>query len=191
MVRGEGQREKILNAAREVFGSKGFFDTKMIEIAERANVSKGTIYLYFESKEKLYSAMHAKQFEMYIVILSEKVDRFSTLKDKLICIAEEHLNIFYKNRERSSMFLQAYNNDPAMIETLHTFFRNYNQYVSDLLEQEGIEGPKEHAKCFSGILDSYQRDIFFNPDFDYSSLLKAVLFSVNLFLNGCSGQRNQ
>lgn len=40
----------ILDAAYELFGSGGFYETKMSEVAERAGIAKGTVYLYFKSK---------------------------------------------------------------------------------------------------------------------------------------------
>lgn len=48
------RREAIIACARELFLSKGFNATTMDEIAQRAELSKGTLYLYFSSKEELY-----------------------------------------------------------------------------------------------------------------------------------------
>jgi AcrR family transcriptional regulator len=47
------RREDILQAAREVFFSSGFHRATIDDVAARAEVSKGTIYLYFESKEAI------------------------------------------------------------------------------------------------------------------------------------------
>ncbi len=48
------RRDDILGAAKEVFFSKGLMSATMDEIAEKAELSKGTLYLYFASKEELY-----------------------------------------------------------------------------------------------------------------------------------------
>lgn len=45
---------QILNAALEVFGEAGLAGAKIDDIAERAGISKGTIYLYFTSKDELF-----------------------------------------------------------------------------------------------------------------------------------------
>lgn len=45
-----------MQAALEVFTERGFAATRLDEIAERAGVSKGTVYLYFDSKESLFKA---------------------------------------------------------------------------------------------------------------------------------------
>jgi AcrR family transcriptional regulator len=48
---------QIIEAALEVFGKKGLARTRLEDIAVRAGVSKGTIYLYFENKEALFKEM--------------------------------------------------------------------------------------------------------------------------------------
>lgn len=48
---------EILQAAMTVFAEKGFAATRMDDIAARAGVTKGTIYLYFESKEEVFKTL--------------------------------------------------------------------------------------------------------------------------------------
>src|SRR3954468_5200195 len=48
---------EILDAALACFAEKGFAGTRMDDIATRASISKGTIYLYFDSKEALFKAL--------------------------------------------------------------------------------------------------------------------------------------
>jgi len=51
------RREEIIEAAEAVFFSKGFEKSTMDDIAEKAELSKGTLYLYFKSKEDLHMAV--------------------------------------------------------------------------------------------------------------------------------------
>jgi len=53
----EERRQSILRAAREVFFENGFHRATVDDVAERAQVSKGTIYLYFESKETILALL--------------------------------------------------------------------------------------------------------------------------------------
>ena len=55
--RAEDRPREICAAALEVFAEKGFAAAKLDEIARRAGVSKGTLYLYFEDKEQLFRAV--------------------------------------------------------------------------------------------------------------------------------------
>jgi AcrR family transcriptional regulator len=48
---------EILDAALELFVEKGFAATRLEDVAQRAGVSKGTVYLYFDSKEELFKSV--------------------------------------------------------------------------------------------------------------------------------------
>ena len=51
------KRRQIMDGARAVFLAQGFDAASMGEIARAAGVSKGTLYVYFDSKEKLFEAI--------------------------------------------------------------------------------------------------------------------------------------
>src|SRR5712691_7568700 len=56
-ARSAGRREAILAAALEEFSVRGFEATRLDDVAKRANVAKGTIYLYFPGKEALFQEL--------------------------------------------------------------------------------------------------------------------------------------
>jgi AcrR family transcriptional regulator len=56
-ARGERTMRKILDAARQEFGQRGFADSSIVGITQRAGVALGTFYTYFESKEALFKAL--------------------------------------------------------------------------------------------------------------------------------------
>jgi len=55
--RGERTLRKILDAARDEFGERGFSDSSVVGITQRAGVALGTFYTYFDSKEALFQAL--------------------------------------------------------------------------------------------------------------------------------------
>src|SRR4051794_1460766 len=55
--RKDARPQEILEAALAVFAERGFAAARMEQIAARAGVSKGTIYLYFDSKESVFRAL--------------------------------------------------------------------------------------------------------------------------------------
>lgn len=55
--RKDARPEEIMTAALDVFADRGFAATKLEDIARRAGVTKGTIYLYFHNKEALFKAL--------------------------------------------------------------------------------------------------------------------------------------
>jgi AcrR family transcriptional regulator len=56
-ARGERMLRKILDAAREEFGKRGFSESSIVGITQRAGVALGTFYTYFDSKEVLFQAL--------------------------------------------------------------------------------------------------------------------------------------
>jgi AcrR family transcriptional regulator len=54
-ARGEATRQRILEAARQEFGEKGFHAASVSSITTRANVGQGTFYIYFNSKDACYA----------------------------------------------------------------------------------------------------------------------------------------
>ena len=56
-ARGERTRRKILDAARGEFGGRGFAESSIVGITQRAGVALGTFYTYFDSKEALFTAL--------------------------------------------------------------------------------------------------------------------------------------
>jgi len=56
-ARGERTLRKILDAARDEFGERGFAETSIVGITQRAGVALGTFYTYFDSKEALFQAL--------------------------------------------------------------------------------------------------------------------------------------
>ncbi|MBK7351149.1 MAG: helix-turn-helix transcriptional regulator [Gemmatimonadetes bacterium] len=55
--RPEDRPEEILRAALRVFAERGFAQARLEEVARKAGVSKGTLYLYFDSKDALFRAV--------------------------------------------------------------------------------------------------------------------------------------
>lgn len=57
------RKAQIMNAAEEIFSKKGFSDARMDDIAEETGLSKGTLYLYFKSKDDLIVAILDRLFQ--------------------------------------------------------------------------------------------------------------------------------
>src|SRR5271155_6265390 len=51
------KRRQIVQGAREIFLARGFDGASMSDVARAAGVSKGTLYVYFDSKEQLFEAL--------------------------------------------------------------------------------------------------------------------------------------
>jgi AcrR family transcriptional regulator len=89
--RPDARPEEILDAAMEVFGEQGFARTRCDDVARRAGVSKGTLYLYFDSKEALFREMVRAKFETSIVSAEEFVRTWEgSSADLLVALIERY-----------------------------------------------------------------------------------------------------
>ena len=74
--RKEARPQELLDAALELFGEKGFAATRTDDVAERAGVSKGTLYLYYPSKEELLKAVISQRLSSEIAAGAAQAESF-------------------------------------------------------------------------------------------------------------------
>ena len=79
----EFRRSEILAAAAKVFATKGFVATRMEDIAKAARLAKGTLYLYFHSKDAIYEATVRQAMTTVAALTEESVLKESDLAGKL------------------------------------------------------------------------------------------------------------
>jgi AcrR family transcriptional regulator len=77
------RRREILAAAIKVFGKKGFADTRAEDVAAAAKIAKGTLYLYFKSKEDIYATAVQHAIGQLQSLVAERVSEASGVRDKL------------------------------------------------------------------------------------------------------------
>jgi len=95
------RRAEIQGAARTVFAEKGFEAATLEEIAERAELGKGTIYSYFENKEALFFSLIEEIMEGQAEILKEIHAGSGTAPEKLALVIRKFVPYF---RERKDLF---------------------------------------------------------------------------------------
>lgn len=74
--RKEARPEEITAAALELFSERGYAATRLEDVAARAGVSKGTVYLYFANKEELFKAVLHEGFISPLAEMRETVQRY-------------------------------------------------------------------------------------------------------------------
>lgn len=79
----EFRQSEIITAARKVFAEKGYVATTVDEIAARAALAKGTIYVYFESKEQIYNAVLVNDLETLRSLTIKKIAAAGTAQEKM------------------------------------------------------------------------------------------------------------
>ena len=90
--RSEARPGEIVQAALDLFVEKGFSSAKMDEIAKRAGVTKGTVYLYFPSKEELLLAVHERNIDGFFAALIARLEQDEpvTIQD-VLALTHQHI----------------------------------------------------------------------------------------------------
>nr|WP_321361807.1 TetR/AcrR family transcriptional regulator [uncultured Hyphomonas sp.] len=82
------RRQALLAAALDEFFEKGFAATRMDDIARRAGLSKGALYLYFDSKEAMFGALVVSLATPNLEIIKRITEQAASLKEALHGIRE-------------------------------------------------------------------------------------------------------
>jgi len=82
--RKEARPQELLSAALSLFVEKGFAATKVEEIAARAGVSKGTLFLYFNSKEDLFKAVIRANLAEHFPVWNKEFAEFKGSTEEMV-----------------------------------------------------------------------------------------------------------
>ena len=100
-ARGERTLRKILDAARDEFGQRGFSDSSIAAITQRAGVALGTFYTYFDSKEAVFqevvrdmSAQVRDRVAPEFKAASDAIDGERRALEAFLLFAREHRDVY-------------------------------------------------------------------------------------------------
>jgi AcrR family transcriptional regulator len=95
----ENRKAAILRAARKLFFEKGFKPVTVESIAQKAELSKGSIYLYFNSKEEIYTQILLSDIDKFHKNVADLFQTGETASDLLGELARIYINFFLADKE--------------------------------------------------------------------------------------------
>ncbi len=126
----EFRRAEILSAARTVFARKGYDAGSVDGIAAAAGLAKGTLYLYFKSKEDIYRALIAHDMEAVKAGTLARIEEAATLREKI----EAFILVRLKNAERNrEIFLVTDTQSGGELAFTRSQYRDWLQEPVDAL----------------------------------------------------------
>ena len=153
--------QRILQAAVEVFAENGFFQSRVSEIADRAGVADGTIYLYFHNKEELLLAAIANAFDAFLELAQAEIQASPDPREQLRRLALLHLTALGSDRNLATVFQTELRQSARF---LVQFSRHQLKRYFDLIREVVRAGQRSGvfrrelsdkivANCFFGALD--------------------------------------
>lgn len=101
----EQRRNEITNAAEKLFFSKGYDSVSMDEIADAAEVSKGTLFVYFKNKESLFFAVVLRGARNLNAMVEENLKSCKTSLEALDAIASTYFDFVNKYQDYHRAYL--------------------------------------------------------------------------------------
>lgn len=92
------KRTAILRAATMAFAQEGFHSAQITQIAKMAGVADGTIYTYFENKEKILITLHEEEMARRDAVLKSRISGCRNTEERLYCIIDCFFNDMIRDR---------------------------------------------------------------------------------------------
>lgn len=149
-------KEKIVQAAITTFSKYGYDKTRMDDIAKSAKLGKGTLYLYFKSKEELFYAIS----ENSIKELKEQLSKLFSKKEDLVHDAEkfydQYRNLIHDSEKVSFEIIAESSRNPKLRKALY----------------------EQRMKVYDIVIDYLRRQIekgFFRKDMDVNAIASGLV----------------
>ncbi len=178
-------REKLLDAARQVFAARGFHGASVEEIAAEAGFSTGALYSNFDGKEDLFLVLMDREVSAHAREVADAVGRRATVAERAEGGAHFWMAFIERERELLLLFMEfwAYGvRDPAVRPHVAAHFAQVRRMLTTLIADGAREFdlelnmPAEQlAIAIDAIADGLARQKLADPDAIPDELMGTVL----------------
>lgn len=183
-VRDPARVERIIATAAELFGEFGYNEVRMEDIAVRAGVAKGTLYLYFKDKDDLFLALILQRMTHLFEQVQSATSEATKPEEKLLIMVREAIGYF---RSQPHIFAVIQRLDAtgsvAQMEALRVSRERFLNLSAGFITELNVTGrgiardPQLAARILCGMM----REILFSPPTSTHDLPEQI---VDLFLYG-------
>jgi TetR/AcrR family fatty acid metabolism transcriptional regulator len=153
---GTAKRERILRAAIRIFSQKGYFNSKISEIARQAGVADGTIYLYFKNKDDLLISLFEEKMGEVVADIRARVSDGSGALSRLQIFIRNHMDLLTR--------------EAGLIEVIQVELRQSNKFMKEYVPVKFLE----YLDVISGILEDGKREGVIRPDLNVTLARRAI-----------------
>lgn len=139
----ERKRKAILDAALTVFSRKGHAEASVDDVAEQAGIAKGTLYLYFRSKEELYLAALVSDLRAMSAESRKQMEGQHGLREKLRAFLRVRLEYTKSREDFLRIYLAEYGTaflKTALSRELRHIMRENMRHAAKLFEEASLDG---------------------------------------------------
>ncbi|MEK7400305.1 MAG: TetR/AcrR family transcriptional regulator [Candidatus Poribacteria bacterium] len=134
------KRKRILDSAIKVFARTGYSDARMQDVAKEADVSHGTVYVYFKNKDTLFVSIFQEILGKLIQYIGSEIQKEKNAEDKLRRMISMQLDIIEENPDLTKLILIEFPRSGNFLSDSNTdVLSRYIDLISDVIKQ-GIDG---------------------------------------------------
>ena len=133
------RRREILAAAVKVFGKKGFAATCVGDVADAAKIAKGTVYLYFDSKEEIYATAVQMAVAQLQEVAAERIRFISGVRERLAVAIAVRMEFWHEQLNLYRLLLTV-GREPRHKRQTHEVLRSGHAYFLAILKEGEAAG---------------------------------------------------
>lgn len=186
------RQTEILEAARIIFARQGFADARMDDIANQCGLGKGTLYLYYKTKDDLIVGLLQSLFDAMLLQLHTLVESdTASVEARLLAYGDTVVHHMQADPSLLSVAYEFYAiaaRRPDVLHLLRKYFAGYRQVIETLLQQgiaRGEFAPFDvvpAAITFVGLMEGLT--LLWFTDSDSLPLAQLLPHAIKQFLNG-------
>tara|TARA_R110002012_G_scaffold81945_4_gene207473 strand:+ start:5478 stop:6089 length:612 start_codon:yes stop_codon:yes gene_type:complete len=154
--RDENTEIQILNAAKNIFQSKGMDGARMQEIADLAGINKAMLHYYYRNKQLLFEAVFKQAFSTLAPQLNLILNNDSCIEDKVKNFTSNYISFVIKHPYLPNFIIQELNRNPDFILKIqeNSLLLNIDKFKKRVLLEvnQGILKPIKGEQLFINIL---------------------------------------
>jgi len=133
-IKKDSTEDKILEAAKNVFVSKGMEGARMQEIADEAGINKALLHYYFRSKERLFEAIFSKIIKFAFPEITRIVQSDMPIVTKIEQVIDAYIDLLIKHPFIPGFILKELNRDPSGLFKMVVKFGLNPQVIADQIQ---------------------------------------------------------
>ncbi|GIN98289.1 TetR family transcriptional regulator [Siminovitchia terrae] len=160
------KKEKIINAAVQVFQEKGIEKTKVSDIVKLAGIAQGTFYLYFPSKLSVMPAIAEVMVKKFMVEVKNEVDESDSISTQLSQIVNAIFRVTKNYREVLALIYAGLSTDDNL-KNWETIYDAFYSWMSDFLTTAKLNGkirssvhPERTSKLMIAFIEAAAEQIY-------------------------------
>lgn len=183
-VRDPARVQRIIETAADLFGEFAYNDVRMEDIATRAGVAKGTLYLYYKDKDDLYLALILERMDQLFARTVARAQSADQPEEKLLVVVQEVFD-YFRSYPHIFAAIQRIDNvgSAVQMEALRGSRSRFLNMTSGIIKELNAtgRGAAKDPEMAAVILCGMMRELLFAPPSSGDGFPEQI---VDMFLHG-------